>query len=202
MSEMPLRAQKCLECNEYVNWKARVTSLKAIVAFVVTTAAGVLGIILAWPKLTQHDLPTPPPLSRTEVQLASFSKNGTRLVVLVTNHGTAPSQISTKFTLSLEKKDPGEPAILRFGPLRVPSPDLFREVRPDVPVRLELFLDRIDTTFDTDADDFWKVYGERVVTLTGSVTESNKVKRSLTSTAPLHVLKPFIQRRTVTGSRT
>jgi hypothetical protein len=120
--ELPLRAQKCLSCGEYVNWQGRLSSAKGILALagtLTTLVAGIFGINAMWPRG-----------SHTEVVKVDPSDDSTRLVIHVKNTGKKDARVHRDFTVSLT-----EPNILEFGSLMLLKPEAWIVVRPDEPRR-------------------------------------------------------------------
>lgn len=192
-SELPQRAQKCLKCGEYVNWKGRLTSVKATITYGVTTAAAVIGIILAWPKVVPapHAATTTIP-GRAGLDVTNFGiadAEAKFLSVRVTNNGTEESRPS--WNLKLNMLD--DPKVIEFGALEPRSPD--KLIAPGGTETLDFNIRNIRPRFDVNHADFWARHGTRKITLTGTVVDSSGKSHEVTPrSVPLNALKYLVIR--------
>jgi predicted nucleic acid-binding Zn ribbon protein len=194
-SELPLRAQKCLKCGEYVNWKGRLTSVKATITYGVTTTAAVIGIIIAWPRVVPAPGPAPHPTTTTipgrlGLDVANFAADAEAkfLSVRVTNNGTEESRPSWNLKLNTD-----EPNVIEFGALEPRSPA--KIIAPGATETLDFNIRNIRPMSDVNHADFWARHGTRTITLTGTVVDSSGKSHDVTPrSVPLNALKNLVIR--------
>jgi len=164
------------------SWKRWVKPAAAVVTFLLTSTAGVLGI-KAMLDRDSH--------SRTQLGTLGSAADPTTLVAVVSNEGKGMSEVLQQFRL-----EAAQPEIITFGTLTLISPHEERAIPGGQRANFLFDISRIRATRDVRNEDFWTQYGDMPVTLAGQVRESNGKLRDLKKSYPLSDLKPFIQLRT------
>jgi hypothetical protein len=176
--ELPAGAKKCPEHRNWIGWLKQVPDA---VKYLVTTTAGVIGIVVV--ILNWH--------SRTVVTSLGNADEATLLVV-VTNEGKGTSSVRLAFRLVA-----AQPDVIEFGALTLVSPDEERAIAAGKSAYLRFDISNIRPAHDVRSDAFWTQYGDMPVRFEGRVEESNGKVRELKKSVPLSELKRFVQLRTV-----
>src|SRR5688572_10338788 len=157
--ELPAGAKQCPEHRNWIGW---LKQLPEAVKYLVTTTAGVIGIVVV--ILNWH--------SRTEIATVGIaSKNPSLIAVTINNVGKAATRdVLVEFTLAAS-----QPKIVEFGTLTNLSPAADRTIPKGGNTILHFDIDHIyiRSPHDVRGDAFWRKYRNMPFRISGEAIESN-----------------------------